>query len=98
MNAADEAPGYWMYETSGVLRPAVEAYLNHEPLTGQQIAALRAYLRQWIMASAWDRNPHASPKTNANFAEMRAAVDGLTSREAIASWLTRAIDMGIDPL
>ncbi|HSR77787.1 MAG TPA: hypothetical protein VLN57_14495, partial [Xanthobacteraceae bacterium] len=47
------APGFWMYETSGTLRPAVEAYLKHERLTEANIAALRAYLRQWIAAPAW---------------------------------------------
>jgi hypothetical protein len=39
-------PGYWMYETSGVLRPAVEAYLAGGPLSEAHIAALCAYLRQ----------------------------------------------------
>ena len=38
------APGYWKHETSGVLRPAVEAYLGGGPMTGSQIAAMRAYL------------------------------------------------------
>jgi len=45
-------PFYWMFETTGVLRPAVEAYLNHGEMTEPQIAALRAYLRQWI-AGPW---------------------------------------------
>ena len=44
------APGYWMAESTGVLRPAVEAYLHGEPLTQAQITALRAYFRQWIFA------------------------------------------------
>ena len=38
---------YWMYETSGVLRPAIEAYFSGL-MTDQHIAAMRAYLRQWI--------------------------------------------------
>ena len=37
------APGYWMNEMSGALRPAVEAYLHDEPMTARQIAAFRAY-------------------------------------------------------
>lgn len=48
-----DAPGYWMHETSGVLRPAVEAYLNQRPMSKKQIAAMRAYLRQWIAAPEW---------------------------------------------
>jgi hypothetical protein len=40
MNA--QAPGYWMHETSGRLRPAVEAYPKGAPMTGEQTAALSA--------------------------------------------------------
>jgi hypothetical protein len=32
------APGYWMHETSGVLRPVVEAYLHGGPMTEADIA------------------------------------------------------------
>lgn len=35
--SVDGAPGYWMNETSGVLRPAVKAYLEHDELTGQAL-------------------------------------------------------------
>lgn len=87
MNAG--APGFWMHETSGVLRPAVEAYLGGEPMTPEHIAAMRAYLRQWIAAPAWI-GPH--------IAELRAAIDGLTDRAAIERWLDAAIEAGIDPL
>ena len=92
-----DPPGFWMNETSGVLRPAVEAYLRlrdwGEPgtpdMTPPQIAAMRAYLRQWIMAPAW-RGPEVD--------ELRASVHRLDSRAAIDAWLDRAIDAGIDPL
>jgi hypothetical protein len=44
MSAPYTAPeivlGYWMYETSGVLRPAVHAFLHDEAMTGEQIAAM----------------------------------------------------------
>lgn len=30
------APGYWMYETSGMLRPAVEAYLTGKRMTAHK--------------------------------------------------------------
>jgi hypothetical protein len=91
-------PGYWMYETSGVLRPAVEAYLKHEPMMTQQIAALRAYLRQWINSPVWDQNPHAGDGERAWLARMRAGIDALTSRQAIHQWITDAIGGGLDPL
>ena len=82
-------PGYWMHETSGVLRPAVEAYISGGAMTPEQIAAMRAYLRQWIAAPAW-----AGSKVRF----LRRAIDSLTSREAIRSWLTIANEAGIDPL
>jgi hypothetical protein len=81
------SPGYWMHETSGVLRPAVEAYLAGDKLTGDQIAALRAYLRQWIAAPAWR-----------GVDDLRSEIEGLTSRKAIREWLDKAIELGIDPL
>lgn len=84
------APRYWLYETSGKLRPAVEAYLAGGTMTPEQIAAMRAYLRQWIMAPVW-ANLGA-------LAELRAGVDGLTSRAAIAAWIDAAMDEGVDPL
>ncbi|SCK49492.1 hypothetical protein VAR608DRAFT_4930 [Variovorax sp. HW608] len=82
-------PNYWMYETSGVLRPAVEAYLRDEPMTPEHIAALRAYLRQWI-AYPWAGSEAVHV--------LRKAVDQLYSREAIDDWLELAIEQCIDPL
>jgi hypothetical protein len=84
-----KAPGYWMNETSGVLRPAVEAYLNRDEMTPSEIAALRAYIRQWI---AGDFYPTPTLET------LRRSVDGLTDRQAIARWLAKALAEGIDPL
>jgi hypothetical protein len=92
------APGYWIHETTGVLRPAVQAYLFHEPMTEQHIAAMLAYLRQWIESSAWDANPFGGSEYRDRLAELRAETYGLTSREAIDSWLAKAESIGIDPL
>ena len=78
-----------MYETSGVLRPAVEAYLAGGAMTPLQIAAMRAYFRQWIAAD------FAGPMVD----RLRADIDGLTTRAALRRWLrTAAILEGIDPL
>lgn len=83
------APGYWMDETSGVLRPAVTAYLSGGPMTDEQVAAMRAYLRQWISSPAW---------LGDGIAALRADIDSLTSRDAISNWLAAAEQWGIDPL
>lgn len=84
-----EAPGYWMNETSGVLRPAVEAYLSGDPMSEDHIAVTRAYLEQWIYAPVW---------AGAGIVDLRERVGGLTTREAISAWLGDALDAGTDPL
>lgn len=90
-------PGFWMRETTGVLKPAVEAYLNNEELTGEEIAALRAYLRQWIMADGWDQGARHEAEKRI-LANLRSMVDRLHSRETISIWLMQAASFGIDPL
>jgi hypothetical protein len=82
-------PGFWMNETSGVLAPAVEAYLSRRPMSAFEIAAMRAYLRQWIAAPGF-RGPEIE--------DLRRRVRDLTSREAIGAWLDKAFVAGIDPL
>jgi hypothetical protein len=84
------APGYWMHETSGALRPAIAAYLNREPLTDEQIAVIRHYLAQWIYAPGFDGGEGVGL--------LRDTIGGLKSRQAIARWLDRADQVGIDPL
>ena len=81
-------PGDWMDETSGVLRPAVTAYLAGDEMSIEHIVAMRAYLRQWISGDfqGW------------RIAELRREVELLTNREEIERWLGQALDMGIDPL
>lgn len=83
------SPGFWMYETSGVLRPAIEAYLHGQPLTLQQIATMRAYLRQWIAAPGF---------IGPDIDDLRGRVDALTSLAAIHEWIDDAVSAGADPL
>ncbi len=78
---------YWMHETSGVLRPAIEAYLTAGPMTEDQIAAMRAYLRAWISSPFWG-----------GAFDLRRRIETLTTRGAIKAWLDDAVDIGIDPL
>ena len=89
MPEAIATPGYWMNETSGVLRPAVEAYLAGGAMTVMQVGAMRAYLRQWIALPVWQ-----GPTVE----ELRSAIGGLTTRANIEAWLNHAEDAGIDPL
>jgi hypothetical protein len=89
-------PGYWMFETTGVLRPAVEAYVHGDPLTEAHIAALRAYCRQWIeLFEPPDGAPAAERRI---IARLRLMVDGLVDRNTISVWLMQATNIGADPL
>ena len=81
-------PGYWMHETSGILKPAVERYLKGQELNESDIAVLRAYLRQWIYQGVW---------RGADIEQLRSMVEGLVSRDAIHKWSNLACDAGIDP-
>ena len=82
-------PGFWMNETSGVLRPVVEKYLHGSELTPLEVNIMRAYLRQWIMAPVW-RGPEIDG--------LRDMIDSLHSTAQIRTWLERALEAGIDPL
>jgi hypothetical protein len=78
-------PGYWKYETGGALRPAIVHYLNRQVLTDEEIAVIRAYLKQWIEGD-FD-----------GVDKLRASVDAIGSRSAIDRWLYQADQLGIDP-
>lgn len=40
-------PRFWMEEQTGVLENAVETYLNGDPLSAAQLAAIKVYLKQF---------------------------------------------------
>ena len=82
-------PGYWMNETSGVLRPAVEAYLNRSDMTPGDLGAMRAYLRQWIAAPVW---------RGSAIDTLRQTVDEIIDRPSLEHWLDVAVECGVDPL
>jgi hypothetical protein len=84
------APGYWRYETSGVLAPAVEAYIKGEALTHGQVMLMKMYLRQWIMAPCW--------RGDAELEDLRWSVELIQTQQDIRNWLWRAMDEGHDPL
>jgi hypothetical protein len=80
-----------MYETSGVLRPAVTANLKGNAMTAKDIAAIRVrtYLRVWIFAPEFDGD---------GVEALRQTVDGLASREAIEDWPATARKEWVSPL
>lgn len=84
-----DVPGYWMNETSGVLRPAVGAYLAGGEMTREQLGAMKYYCRQWINAPGFK-----GPEVDA----LRRLVDHIDSRVTLAAWLASAEEAGCDPL
>ena len=84
------APKYWQYETSGVLYPVVEAYLYGNPMTPEQVAIMRSYLRQWIQSPVWYGGEA--------LAKLQTGVDAIQTREDIDAWLCAALKEGLDPL
>jgi hypothetical protein len=90
-------PGYWMNETTGVLRPAVMAYLEGVMMSDKQVAAVRAYLRQWIMSDMWDQNPSIDPEARQWLRGLRSRIDGLVDEDSIRKWARDALEGGIDP-
>ena len=87
--AAVRTPGYWMHETSGVLRPVIEVYLGGGQLDEPQLAIMRSYLAQW-MDSPWEPEDRIQV--------LRDQIGGLTSTDDVHQWLDDALDLGIDPL
>lgn len=85
-------PDYWMNEASGRLAPAVEAYLRGDELTLEQVAEMRAYLRQWIDALWIDLGE------TGRLRELRLRVDTIRTTGGLRGWLADALDLGIDPL
>jgi hypothetical protein len=93
------APKYWLYETSGVLAPAIGLYLSRpRSMTDRDIALVAAYFSQWIDSPAWDANPNASEENRAKLAELRIRAGKIATVDDIHAWLGAALQEGIDPL
>jgi len=93
-----KAPIYWMNETTGILKPAMEHYLYNVPLAVKDIGAIRAYLRQWVRSEVWDQNPYSDENGRALLANLRELVDSIHDRAGIDTWLDLALELGMDPL
>ncbi len=88
------APKYWMYETSGVLKPAIEAYLEGREMSASDVGAMRAYLRQWICSPVWEVGGEAGEELE----KLRRDLNGIQTRDDITKWLHAALREGHDPL
>jgi len=91
------APKYWEHQ-GGELAPAMHRLIKHEPLSGDDMALIRAYFRQWIGSPVWDLNPNADGAARGTLMMLRQSVDGLTTAERIHLWLRMADAEGVNPL
>jgi hypothetical protein len=89
------APRYWMNETSGVLKPVIERFLNDQQLTDQEVSIFRAYIMQWIDSPAWDANPEGGGH---ELRMLRDAAKVVRNTTELRLWLQRAEEFGVDPL
>lgn len=102
---AEQWPKLWLDETSGQLRPVVQAYYDGKGLTTVSIALLRAYLVQWVDSPVWDLRPEqhtvASVVENdyrTELKRLRRSVRKLQTAAEIREWLIAAGELGIEPL
>ncbi len=92
-----DAPKYWVLETGGELRPAIERYLCGMAPRGNDLALIRRYLKQWIDSPVWDRAP-LDEAGRRQLAERRAEVNTLATTSAIVDYIDSLSEMGMDPL
>ena len=96
-------PLNWRDEVTGVLPTAVMRYLNHR-IDGTSIDEIdlelvRAYLQHFIEAPCWNHmNDIPEMGMASDLADLRRDVRDLKTPDAIAAWIHRCLDLGIDPL
>lgn len=83
-------PNYWMNESSGVLKPAVESYLRGGRLDQGQVRLMRAYLLQWVLSPVWMGGDELEA--------LQAGVRAIKTETDVRIVIEKAIDLGMDPL
>jgi hypothetical protein len=82
-------PRFWMEETTGALREAIEVYMRSEPLSEAQLDLIRIYLRQYI-----ERAVVAEDADRRRFLERIAKLRRVADIERLADSLSEA---GVEP-
>lgn len=94
-------PLNWQDEVTGVLPAAIKAYLNHRidgtPFDEIHAETVRAFLDHYINAPCWN-HMNEEPELALELADLRRDVRTLNNSEAIAKWIRRCLNLGIDPL
>jgi len=85
-----DAPKFWMYESSGVLKPVVTKYLNGEALDAKEVKVFQAYLWQWYKSPVWE--------PSGMLEALRLRVAAIATRQDIDDIIEAGLEIGMDPL
>lgn len=90
-------PLNWRDGVSGELAKAVEAYLDNRidgtTITDDQVTMLREYICHYINAPCW-----GCPEFDSELRDLRASAPELDSATEISEWISKALEIGLDPL
>jgi hypothetical protein len=95
-------PLNWRDEVTGILPAAIKAYLDHcvdgAQLDEAQLEIVRAFMEHYINAPCWNWAVEADEEMALELAGLRLDVAFLKTSEAVGAWISRCLDIGIDPL
>jgi hypothetical protein len=100
-------PVYWRDEVSGILPAAVWAYIKFRapvegetpiPPTEMQLKILIEFLRYYIDAPCWSLNTAACQEMAADLSSLRGDIRAAKTTDDVGAWISRCLDLGIDPL
>lgn len=90
-------PRYWRDEVSGRMEQAVMNFLERNA-TAEDLALIQAYFKHWINAPGYDDNPHHTPDSRQQLAELRRSIELAGCQATLEQWQREALKIGIDPL
>ncbi|HEX5689055.1 MAG TPA: hypothetical protein VFX76_03590 [Roseiflexaceae bacterium] len=85
----ERPPHFWMTEQSGVLEPAVEAYLNGEALSTAALGLIKQYLHQYI--------ERALMAGEANRGALLRRVEALRNSRDVERFAEELSEYGVEP-
>lgn len=90
-------PFYWKDEQSGVLPAAIIAFSLHRtggpPPTDEQMEIVCAWMRYYIHAPCWQ-----DPDQDGTLERLRTDAFNLRTSDDVAGWISRCLEIGLDPL
>lgn len=94
-------PLNWRDEVTGELPAAIGAYLDNRidgsRITEREVELVRSYMVHYIGAPCWNQM-NEDEELAEELAGLRRDVLTLRTAEDIGRWISRCLDIGIDPL